>query len=79
MTGPDPVHPAHRTDPAARGRAARKRVPRSAHAGWIPSVGRPRPRRRHDFTLSYADQTVHDHATLGAAVAAGVVSADPGV
>ncbi|WP_406460530.1 DUF2252 domain-containing protein [Streptomyces sp. NBC_01622] len=30
-------------DRAERGRAARKRVPRSAHAGWIPSVDRPDP------------------------------------
>ncbi|MEV0904552.1 DUF2252 domain-containing protein [Streptomyces hokutonensis] len=30
-------------DRADRGRAARKRVPRSAHAGWIPSVDRPDP------------------------------------
>ncbi|MGW3108527.1 DUF2252 domain-containing protein [Streptomyces sp. NPDC001100] len=30
-------------DRANRGRAARKRVPRSAHAGWIPSVDRPDP------------------------------------
>ncbi|MFI0513476.1 DUF2252 domain-containing protein [Streptomyces sp. WSLK1-5] len=28
---------------AERGRAARTRVPRSAHAGWIPSVDRPDP------------------------------------
>lgn len=41
--------PAHRAGPAApatradRGRAARKRVPRSAHATWIPSVDRPDP------------------------------------
>lgn len=31
-----------------------------------------------DFALSYADQIVADHAALGAAVAAGVVSAAPG-
>jgi uncharacterized protein (DUF2252 family) len=30
-------------DRAERGRAARKRVPRSAHAGWTPSVDRPDP------------------------------------
>ncbi|WP_019075262.1 DUF2252 domain-containing protein [Streptomyces hokutonensis] len=30
-------------DRAERGRAARKRVARSAHAGWIPSVDRPDP------------------------------------
>ncbi|MEV0635792.1 DUF2252 domain-containing protein [Streptomyces sp. NPDC050619] len=30
-------------DRAERGRAARKRVPRSGHAGWIPSVDRPDP------------------------------------
>lgn len=30
-------------DRAARGRAARKRAPRSAHATWIPSVDRPDP------------------------------------
>ncbi|MBK3577210.1 DUF2252 domain-containing protein [Streptomyces sp. MBT65] len=30
-------------DRADRGRAARKRVPRSAHADWIPSVDRPDP------------------------------------
>ncbi|WP_262063003.1 DUF2252 domain-containing protein [Streptomyces sp. STR69] len=30
-------------DRAERGRAARKRVSRSAHAGWIPSVDRPDP------------------------------------
>nr|WSY55465.1 DUF2252 domain-containing protein [Streptomyces sp. NBC_00886] len=30
-------------DRAERGRAARKRVPRSAHAGWVPSVDRPDP------------------------------------
>ena len=29
------------------------------------------------FALAYADQTVHDHATLGAAIAAGVVRAAP--
>lgn len=28
---------------AQRGRAARKHVPRSAHAGWVPSVDRPDP------------------------------------
>lgn len=28
---------------AERGRTARKRVPRSAHAVWIPSVDRPDP------------------------------------
>ncbi|MFD3500529.1 DUF2252 domain-containing protein [Streptomyces sp. NPDC058676] len=42
----NPAGAAHRTDPAtraARGKAARKRVPRSAHAGWIPSVARPDP------------------------------------
>jgi len=41
-----PAHPAHRADPAARadrGKAARKRVPRSAHAAWIPAVDRPDP------------------------------------
>ncbi|MDQ1044865.1 hypothetical protein QFZ76_003101 [Streptomyces sp. V4I2] len=32
-----------------------------------------------DFALAYADQTTHDHATLCAAVAAGVVTAAPGV
>ncbi|ARP69916.1 DUF2252 domain-containing protein [Streptomyces pluripotens] len=32
-----------------------------------------------DFALAYADQTVTDHATLGAAIAAGVVTAAPGV
>lgn len=30
-------------DRAERGRAARKRVARSAHAGWVPSVDRPDP------------------------------------
>ncbi|MEW1779577.1 DUF2252 domain-containing protein [Streptomyces sp. NPDC086777] len=30
-------------DRAARGKAARKRVPRSAHAGWLPAVDRPDP------------------------------------
>ncbi|MFJ3668291.1 DUF2252 domain-containing protein [Streptomyces sp. NPDC090106] len=30
-------------DRAARGRAARKRVSRSEHAGWIPAVDRPDP------------------------------------
>lgn len=30
-------------DRAARGRAARKRAPRSAHATWIPAVDRPDP------------------------------------
>ncbi|MXM62860.1 DUF2252 domain-containing protein [Streptomyces sp. HUCO-GS316] len=30
-------------DPAERGRTARKRVPRSAHGRWIPSVERPDP------------------------------------
>ncbi|MET9088521.1 DUF2252 domain-containing protein [Streptomyces sp. NPDC004237] len=30
-------------DRAARGRAARKRAPRSAHAFWLPSVDRPDP------------------------------------
>ncbi|QJT01249.1 DUF2252 domain-containing protein [Streptomyces asoensis] len=32
-----------------------------------------------DFALAYADRTAADHAMLGAAVAAGVVSAAPGV
>jgi uncharacterized protein (DUF2252 family) len=32
-----------------------------------------------DFALSYATQTTADHATLGAAVAAGVVTASPGI
>ncbi|MEU6065749.1 DUF2252 domain-containing protein [Streptomyces sp. NPDC047082] len=32
-----------------------------------------------DFAQSYADQTVADHAALGAAIAAGVVQAAPGV
>ncbi|MGD1217804.1 MULTISPECIES: DUF2252 domain-containing protein [Streptomyces] len=32
-----------------------------------------------DFALRYADRTVEDHAALGAAVAAGVVRAAPGV
>lgn len=32
-----------------------------------------------DFALAYADQTVADHTTLGAAVSAGVISAAPGV
>jgi hypothetical protein len=32
-----------------------------------------------DFALRYADQNSADHATLGAAVAAGVVTATPGV
>ncbi|MGW0871607.1 DUF2252 domain-containing protein [Streptomyces sp. NPDC002740] len=32
-----------------------------------------------DFAVAYADRTAADHATLGAAVAAGVVSAAPGV
>ncbi|MET7702965.1 DUF2252 domain-containing protein [Streptomyces sp. NPDC005485] len=31
------------TDRAAQGKAARKRVPRSAHGTWIPSVDRPDP------------------------------------
>ncbi|MDT7844831.1 DUF2252 domain-containing protein [Streptomyces justiciae] len=31
------------SDRAAQGRAARKRVPRSAHAGWVPSLDRPDP------------------------------------
>jgi len=30
-------------DRAAQGRAARKRAPRSSHAGWIPSAARPDP------------------------------------
>jgi uncharacterized protein (DUF2252 family) len=41
-----PARPAHRTDPAARaagGKAARKRVPRSAHAARVPAVDRPDP------------------------------------
>ncbi|MGW0337834.1 DUF2252 domain-containing protein [Streptomyces sp. NPDC003011] len=41
-----PAHPAHRTDPAARaagGKAARKHVPRSAHAARVPAVDRPDP------------------------------------
>jgi uncharacterized protein (DUF2252 family) len=32
-----------------------------------------------DFAAAYADQTTNDHAALGAAVAAGVVTATPGV
>jgi len=32
-----------------------------------------------DFALAYGDQTVHDHAALGAAIAAGVVGAAPDV
>ncbi|MFE2102272.1 MULTISPECIES: DUF2252 domain-containing protein [unclassified Streptomyces] len=32
-----------------------------------------------DFAVSYADRTTADHATLGAAIAAGVVQAEPGV
>ncbi|MFH8768302.1 MULTISPECIES: DUF2252 domain-containing protein [unclassified Streptomyces] len=32
-----------------------------------------------DFAVSYADRTAADHATLGAAIAAGVVPAEPGV
>ncbi|WP_217552671.1 DUF2252 domain-containing protein [Streptomyces sp. GbtcB6] len=32
-----------------------------------------------DFALAYADQTATDHATLGAAVTAGVLTAAPGV
>ncbi|MFJ3301895.1 DUF2252 domain-containing protein [Streptomyces sp. NPDC086549] len=32
-----------------------------------------------DFAVSYADQSVADHAVLGAAIAAGVVQAAPGV
>lgn len=32
-----------------------------------------------DFALTYADQTATDHAALGAAIAAGVVAAAPGV
>ncbi|WP_411150071.1 DUF2252 domain-containing protein [Streptomyces sp. A30] len=45
----DPAHraqPTHRSDPAiraAQGKTARKRVPRSAHARWTPSVDRPDP------------------------------------
>ncbi|MCD7437495.1 DUF2252 domain-containing protein [Streptomyces lincolnensis] len=45
-TSADPAHLTHRADPAhraERGRAARKRVTRSAHALWIPSVDRPDP------------------------------------
>jgi uncharacterized protein (DUF2252 family) len=38
MTSPDT--PADRAD---RGKAARKRVPRSAHAAWVPAVDRPDP------------------------------------
>ncbi|MFI6488282.1 DUF2252 domain-containing protein [Streptomyces sp. NPDC050564] len=30
-------------DRAAQGKAARKRAPRSSHAGWIPAAGRPDP------------------------------------
>lgn len=32
-----------------------------------------------DFALAYADRTTADHAALGAAIAAGVVTAAPGV
>ncbi|WP_149822540.1 DUF2252 domain-containing protein [Streptomyces tailanensis] len=32
-----------------------------------------------DFALGYADQTAQDHAALGAAITAGVVTAQPGV
>ena len=32
-----------------------------------------------DFAVAYADQTVTDHTTLGAAIAAGVIAAAPGV
>ncbi|MGW2747645.1 DUF2252 domain-containing protein [Streptomyces sp. NPDC001450] len=32
-----------------------------------------------DFAVAYADRTAADHATLGAAIAAGVVPAEPGV
>ena len=32
-----------------------------------------------DFALSYATQTTADHAALGAAVAAGVIAAAPGI
>lgn len=32
-----------------------------------------------DFALAYADRTAADHRTLGAAIAAGTVTAEPGV
>jgi uncharacterized protein (DUF2252 family) len=41
-SGP-PGTPRTPTDRAAKGRAARKHTPRSAHAAWIPSIDRPDP------------------------------------
>jgi uncharacterized protein (DUF2252 family) len=44
MAGPSTNgHAADALDPAAQGRAARRRTPRSSHADWEPPVGRPDP------------------------------------
>ncbi|MDF3150124.1 DUF2252 family protein, partial [Streptomyces sp. T21Q-yed] len=45
MKTPTTAHitPTAPADRALRGKAARKQVPRSAHAAWIPSVDRPDP------------------------------------
>ncbi|MEU6554761.1 DUF2252 domain-containing protein [Streptomyces sp. NPDC046915] len=51
---------------------------RIAIAAYLGSAG-TFDRAVADFALSYADQTADDHAALGAAVAAGVVRAAPGV
>ncbi|KMS66718.1 hypothetical protein ACM01_45310 [Streptomyces viridochromogenes] len=62
----------------ALARAHARSGDRIAIAGYLGSAD-TFDRAVTDFALAYADQTVADHATLGAAVGAGVVRAAPGV
>lgn len=63
---------------AALARAHARSGDRIAIAGYLGGAD-TFERAVADFALAYADRTAADHAALGAAVAAGVVSATPGL
>ncbi|EGX56550.1 hypothetical protein SZN_27221 [Streptomyces zinciresistens K42] len=76
--GPDELRSYARLCGTALARAHARSGDRVAIAGYLGGAD-TFDRAVADFALSYARQTVADHACLGAAVAAGVVTAAPGV
>ncbi|AZQ34278.1 DUF2252 domain-containing protein [Streptomyces cyaneochromogenes] len=76
--GPDDLVSYARLCGTALARAHARSGDRIAIAGYLGNAD-TFDRAVTAFALSYADQTATDHATLGAAVAAGLISAAPGV
>lgn len=68
-----------RAEREARGKAARKEVPRSSHALYEPAVGRTDPIELLEFAQLYAEQNQRDYQALVSAVDSGRISAETGL